>query len=238
LTSVKTNTVKKILVLCLLASLTYGCKKVDSNDLKDTVPYYQSYGVYYDKDENKTEASATFRVRDANGTRVELSNGANVMANGIAATTHFLSPTDYKWAFIGMQDVAFVLNKNSGTAINNKALRTDISNIDFAANFPASASKAAGFSFGWTGTPLENGESMMITISTPDSASTRTKAMNATNSSQTINFSSTEMQNMVTGTMTVEMVRYKSKALDNNDGTSTGSIALRYRLSKKMPLNP
>lgn len=227
-----------LLLISGLSILTIGCKKVDSNDLKDTVPYYQSYGVYFDKDAGTTEASAVFRVRDANGTKVEMSNGATVTANGIAGTTHFLTPTTYNWTFTGLQDVNFLLNKNSGTVISNKGLRTEISNIDFDNSFPASASKAAGFTFAWTGDPLASGENMMIIASTPDSGSSVSRALNATNSSNTVSFSAADMQHMKAGTMTVEMIRYKSKALDNNDGTSAGSIALRYRLSKKVQLNP
>ncbi|OSZ78278.1 hypothetical protein CAP35_08455 [Chitinophagaceae bacterium IBVUCB1] len=230
---------KKLFLFSVLAvSLTYSCKKVDSNDLKETVPYYQSYSVYFDKDANSTEASATFRVRDANATRVELSNGASVTANGTAGTTHFLSPTDYKWTFTGIKDVSFVLNKNGGAVLTNTAQLADINPINFGTSFPASANKSAGFSFTWGSIPIANGETLTVTISTPDSASAKTKIYNATNSNQTVTFTPADMQHMATGTMTVEMIRYKSKELDAPDGTSTGSIALRYRLSKQIPLNP
>lgn len=226
-------------VLLFGAALLIGsCKKVSSDDLKDTVPYYQSYGVYYDKEAGKTDASVIYRVRDANGTKVQLDNGANVTANGIAASTNFILPSDYFWNMIGLKDVDFILTKNSGAVITNKVKLSDISNISFASTFPAAASKS-GFSFGWVGDPLTGNESMVITISTTDSAGTASRSINATNSATTISFSATDMQYMKAGNnLTVEMTRYKSMPLQMNDGTATGSIALRYRTTKTIPLNP
>ncbi|MBL7683381.1 MAG: hypothetical protein JNK00_08460 [Flavipsychrobacter sp.] len=221
-----------------MSILTLGCKKVDSNDLKDTVPYYQSYGVYFDKDAGTIEASAVFRVRDVNGTKVELSNGAGVTANGVAASTNFILPSDYFWNMIGLKDVEFVLTKNSGNVLTNRAKLSDISNISFANTFPASASKS-GFSFGWVGDPLTGNETMVVTISTIDSAGTASKALDASNSATTVSFSATDMQYMKAGNnLTVEMTRYKSIPLQMADGTATGSIALRYRTTKTIPLNP
>lgn len=230
---------KYLSVLLFGTALLIGsCKKVSSDDLKDTVPYYQSYGVYYDKEEGKTDASVIYRVRDANGTKVQLGNGANVTANGIAASTNFILPSDYFWNMIGLKDVDFILTKNSGTVITNKVKLSDISNVAFASTFPAAASKS-GFSFGWVGDPLTGNESMVITISTSDSAGTASRSINATNSATTISFSATDMQYMKAGNnLTVEMTRYKSMPLQMSDGTATGSIALRYRTTKTIPLNP
>ena len=47
-----------------------ACKKTNSDDLKETVPFYQVYTVNYDKDNNKTEASAIFLVRDESCSKV------------------------------------------------------------------------------------------------------------------------------------------------------------------------
>ncbi len=230
---------KYLSVLLFGSALLVGsCKKVSSDDLKDTVPYYQSYGVYYDKEAGKTDASVVYRVRDANGTIVQLDNGANVTANGITASTNFILPSDYFWNMMGLKDVDFVLTKNSGSVITNKVKLSDISNISFASTFPASTSKS-GFSFGWVGDPLTGNESMVITISTSDSAGTATRSINATNSATTVSFSATDMQYMKAGNnLTVEMTRYKSIPLQMSDGTATGSIALRYRTTKTILLNP
>lgn len=230
---------KYLSLLLFGAALLIGsCKKVSSDDLKDTVPYFQSYGVYYDKEAGKTDASVIYRVRDANGTKVQLDNGANVTANRVAASTNFILPSDYFWNMIGLKDVDFILTKNSGTVITNKVKLSDISNVAFANTFPVAASKS-GFSFGWVGDPLTGNESMVITISTSDSAGTASRSINATNSATTISFSATDMQYMKAGNnLMVEMTRYKSMPLQMNDGTATGSIALRYRTTKTIPLNP
>ncbi len=226
------------LLLSGLVLFAGSCKKVSSDDLKDTVPYYQSYGVYYDKEAGKTDASVIFRVRDANGTKVQLQNGAGVTANGVAASTNFILPSDYFWNMIGLKDVEFVLTKNSGNVLTNRAKLSDISNISFASTFPSSASKS-GFSFGWVGDPLTGNETMVVTISTVDSGGTASKALDASNSATTVSFSATDMQQMKAGNnLTVEMTRYKSIPLQMSDGTASGSIALRYRTTKTIPLNP
>lgn len=217
--------------------LTNGCKKVDSSDLKDDVPYYQSYSVSYDKTYG-TSAMASFKLRDANGVRVDLANGAGVAANSIGPTTDFLDKTLYRWNFTGTPDVNFILTKNSGTKINNGVSLTDIGNTDFATGFPTTASKSSGLTFNWTGSPVATDETLNITISRPDSGSSAMKTFTATNSSYTVNFTTADMVNVKPGQLTVELSRSRELPLDNKDGTSSGAISVRMMTRKMMTLNP
>lgn len=224
--------------LLILVLLTYGCKKVDSSDLKDDVPYYQSYEVGFDKTLGSPSAMASYKIREANGARVSLENGAGVSANGTSPTTDFLDKTLYRWNFSGTPDVNFILTKNSGAKINNTIAFSDISNTDFAAGFPTAASKASGFSFNWTGDAVGATETLNITISTPDSGSIAMKTLTQSNSSNTVTFSSAEMVNVKPGQLTVELSRRRDMALDNADGTASGTMAVRLAVRKTLTLNP
>jgi hypothetical protein len=223
--------------LVMVVLLTYGCKKVDSSDLKDDVPYYQSYSVSYDKAYG-TSAMASFKLRDANGVRVDLANGAGVSANATDPTTDFLDKTIYRWVLTGTPNVNFVLTKNSGTKINNGVKLSDIGNTDFATGFPTIASKALGLTFNWTGDAVATNETLNITISTPDSGSTAMKTFTATNSSYTVTFTTADMLNVKPGQLTVELSRSKDMPLDNTDGTASGAISVRMMTRKTMTLNP
>jgi hypothetical protein len=216
--------------------LTYSCKKVDSSDLKDDVPYHQSYTVSYDKTYG-TSAMASYRLRDINGVRVDLANGAGVSANGIAPTTDFLDKTLYRWNFTGTPDVNFVLTKNSGSKINNDVNFAETGNTDFD-GIPVAASKAAGFSFTWKGAAITGAETLGISIATPDSGSNAYKSMSSSTASNTVTFTSSDLVNVKPGTLTVELIRTKITGLDNADGTSSGSIEVRFTTRKTLTLNP
>jgi hypothetical protein len=181
---------------------------------------------------------ASFKLRDANGVRVDLANGAGVAANSTSPTTDFLDKTLYRWTFTGTPDVNFILTKNSGVKINNGVAMTDIGNTDFASGFPTTASKASGLTFNWTGDPVAANETLNITISTPDSGSTAMKTLTATTSGYTVMFTTADMVNVKPGQLTVELSRSKEMPLDNADGTSSGAISLRLMTRKTMTLNP
>ncbi|MBS1774148.1 MAG: hypothetical protein JST82_14920 [Bacteroidetes bacterium] len=218
--------------------LTYSCSKVNSNDLKDDVPYYQSYEVSFDKTLASTSAMASYKIRDANGARVDLANGAGVSANNIGPSTDFLDKTLYKWNFTGNHDVNFVLTKNSGAKINNTVSLNDLGKTDFATGFPTSASKASGLTFTWMGDAVSATETLNISISTTDSGSYVMKSLTQTNSAFTVTFSAADMVNVKPGLLTVVLSRNKTMGLDNADGTASGAITVRSSARRTLTLNP
>ena len=133
-----------------------------------------------------------------------------------------------------MPEVDFLLTKNSGAQIANNAMPSDISNIDFAPSFPATISKAAGFNFTWTGDALSGSETMTITIASD--SGTIQKDITSANSSNSLSFSSADLQKLKPGNLNITVVRDKDTPLDNKDGDSEGVIKLRYTIKRSATL--
>jgi hypothetical protein len=227
---------KKLIMLLLPVLLVYSCRKVDSNDLKDDVPYYQSYSVIYDKVANNVNVSGFCRVRDANGTKVQFSSGAGLTANGATPSVDIFDKAIYRWNFNSIQDVNFVLTKNSGTKINNTVTLSDISNSDFGAGFPTTVSKASGFSFNFTGDALTGTESLTINIAAD--SGTKEKILTQLNTGNTVNISSSDLQGLKTGNLNITMTRENNLPLDNKDGTAGGTILMRFIVKRAATLTP
>lgn len=215
--------------------LTYGCsKKVDSNDLKDEVPYYQLYEVTYNKTDNSVLAAASFNVRTSSGAKVELSGSTNVRANGLTPGTSTIDKARYTWTITGNPDVEFILTKGNGTKVANKVSKADISDIDFAPGFPSTISKTSGFSFSWTGAPLASDESMTATISKQAGIAISTKTVLAS----TVVFDSTDLQLLTVGEIVnVELYRVKDMPLKTEDAGAGGKIQIRMNTTRKATVN-
>jgi hypothetical protein len=225
---------KKLLYILPILALTYGCtKKVDSNDLKDDVPYYQGYEVSYNKTDNSVLAVAWYMVRSTSGAKVELSGNANVRANGLTPGTSSIDKTRYTWTINGNPDVEFVLTKGSGAKITNKVNKSDLGDMDFASSFPANVSKSSGFTFSWTGTPLASNESMSATLSYPLGTTIATKEVTG----NTVTFSAADMVNCPLGEAHVELYRVKDIPVKTDDGGAGGNIQLRRNTMRKVTVN-
>ncbi len=223
----------KHLIFVLPVLLVTSCSKnVDSGDLKDDVPYYQYYEVGYDKTGNSTIAAAMFYVREKNGTKVELTGGASIRANGLTPGTSSIDKTRYTWSMNGIPDVNFMLTKNSGAAIANKVLRNDIGDIFFPAGFPETVDKVTGFSFNWSGDAVSTTESLTVSVMNYGSVEVVTK--NVTESPVII--TAEELKDCPPGEITVSLHRSKSIPVKAEDAGAGGVIQLRLSISKKAML--
>lgn len=216
-------------VLSASCILMASCSKVDSNDLKDEIPYYQEYEVSYNKSTNKTNAAASFRVRESSGAKVELTNNAGVTMNGIKGQSSLTDKTQYKWDLSGLNDASFSLTKNSGVTIsNNVSKSTAIGDIEII-NLPDSISKSAGFSFDWTGSSLRSDESIKAIIgSTIGGVNLYSKDVSGTH----ITFSSTELSVVPVGNIRVTLKRQRELPLENQDGNAGGKITVSLETYK------
>ncbi len=216
-----------------LLILAAGCKKVDSNDLKDTVPFYQEYAVTYDKTASTTTATALLRVRSKDGSRVELTNGAYIRANGIDENDAQPTNNTYDWFFTGTKDVRFDLGKNSGTVIANIISLTDVGAIDFPSNMRTGFSKNEGYSFNWIGTELSADEELTVTLTGTSMQSPLVPWTNKVNlDGNQIIIDSTSVNNIAPGSVTLKMTRTRTTALDAADAEAGGSIKITSATSK------
>lgn len=214
-----------------------ACKKVASDDLKDTVPYHQEYIVEYNKNTDKTSASAQFRVRDNSGSKVELNNGASVTANSKSPSALQLVPGVYSWTFDGLVDVSFELTKNSGKKLINTAAKTDIGEIAFPSSFPTAVSKSSGFTFNWAGDGLQSGETLTVKITGTPSSSSIDPNVEKTITGGQVTISSSDLEKFAPGTIKVSMERRKNLSLDAKDDTANGDIEMTIKTEKEVALN-
>ncbi|MBX2905359.1 MAG: hypothetical protein KF744_04930 [Taibaiella sp.] len=213
-------------------SLLSACTKVDSGDLKDDVPYYQSYSVSYNKTDNATYASASFRVRESNGARVKLTNGATITANGKAgAATNPFDVSIYTWQFDDLKDVNFTLSKPSAT-LDNEVRRLEIGDISFAAPLPASISKATGYTLSWAGDERKTGEHIYVSVSGRNAVDTTGTATNDKEITGTnVRITASDLQDIAPGSITITLRRERSMVLDAPDGSSGGEKSVSISVS-------
>lgn len=226
---------KRLLYLLPALFVISACtKKVDSEDLKDEVPYYQGYEVSYNKNDNTTTAAAWFTVRNSGGARVELSGNANVRANGMTPGTSSIDKTRYTWTLTGNPDVEFVLTKSSGTKISNTLSTSDIGDMNFTSGFPTSVSRSAGFTFSWMGTALRTDETVHAILKSLTGTTVADKDV----TSNSVTFTAADMASCPTGEMAVELYRTRDITLKNSDGTAGGAMQVRMNRSKNLTVNP
>lgn len=214
-----------------------GCTKVDSTDLKDDVPYHQSYTIIYSKTDNTTYVSAYFRVREAGGARVKLADGSSISVNGIkGSTSNPFDPTLYSWQFTGIRDVTTTLNKN-GRILTNQVFTSDIGHVAFPVTLATELSKSADYSFNWVGERLVAGEHLYLGVSGRSIADTTLNASTEREvTGSAANITTADLQNIVPGTLTVTLRRDKGLALDANDGTASGGVSVTESVSKELIL--
>lgn len=231
------NRFLSILATAGVLSLLAACTKVDSGDLKDDVPYYQSYSVSYNKTENATYASASFRVREANGARVKLSNGATVTANGRAgAATNPFDVSIYTWQFDDRKDVSFTLTKSTAT-LDNMVRRSDIGDISFSGTLPTTISKSDGYTISWTGDDRRTGEHIYVSVSGTSAADTTGTATNDKEITGTnVRLTSADLEDLAPGNITITLRRERSMVLDSPDGSSGGEKSVSISVSADVQL--
>ncbi|RYE24407.1 MAG: hypothetical protein EOP51_07475 [Sphingobacteriales bacterium] len=210
-----------------LLLLATGCKKVDSNDLKEDVPFYQEYTVTYDKVASTTYANALLRVRSKDGSRVELTDGAYIRANGIDENDAQPTNNTYDWYFPANKDVRFDLGKNSGVVIANTFSLSDIGTIDFPSNLRSGFAKTEGMSFSWLGDDIDTDETLNITLSGASEVSPLVPWTNqVTVSGKLVTIDSTAVKGIAPGAVNIKMVRTRNTMLDAADGDAGGSVKI------------
>ncbi len=232
---------KKIAQYSILFMVLFGagCTKVNSSDLNSNVPYFQSYDVAYDMATNMTTASAYFKVRDDNGSLIELSGVDGIKINGVTPGKLYLGSLFhlYAWETPGHVDVNFALTKNARTIMNTVHTK-DINNINFPSGFPASFTKLTGISFSWVGIDLTVGE--YVTVEVVGSGmldTTHHESSEKTFADHNIVFTPAELQNISQGAITIKMSRSRALILDETDSTAGGHKMVTCKDQRSVVLN-
>ncbi|MFT4679733.1 MAG: hypothetical protein ACI9RU_000739 [Litorivivens sp.] len=151
------STVLALVCITLLA-LT-SCNREDSDTVnQDTI--WTSYDLRYDANEDKSYAKAVFRFSNASGTRLELSDGANITFNDetVPFQTGFAF---YELDMAGLIDEGtFTYNDLEGNTFSNSI---NIPAISFQSTLDSIARNEA-FELFWDGAALEADELVSLSV--------------------------------------------------------------------------
>ncbi|MDQ1771500.1 hypothetical protein GQR60_09690 [Labilibaculum sp. A4] len=209
-----------------------SCEKINSNDLADDTPVYQSYKLVYDNYMNETTATAEFKVRNSSGVHIKLVEDSNVKFNGERHHDYWPLFHEYIWKTRGFSDVDFIYNKNWDRDFVNSIYTDDIAYT----TIPNDLEEIDLFSSGrlyWNGSPLSYDES--ITISIEQSGTTISKTAGRRNS-EYIYLDSDDMRNLYPGPATIHLEREKRYRLDEEDGYAGGKKIIIMKDKKQIYL--
>lgn len=148
-----------IIPLVFIAAVITSCTKEESKDVSQD-KIYAEYELFYDKNQDKTYASAIFKFSNVLGTQLQLTAPSEIKCNGD------IIPYDpvfayYRKEYAGMVTTGtFVFKDTDGKVYTNV-----ISNIKTITN-PVidTISKSSSYTYTWVGDALATKESAAITV--------------------------------------------------------------------------
>lgn len=160
---------KNSVILFLAIVALSACKKEVSKFI-DQDKIWTNFELFYDANEDKTYATATFRFSHSNGTRLELSDPSMVLFN------------DEPMPFIadeGFYQLEFTGRLNTGTFkwsdLDGKEFTNsiEIHEVDFLATVPTLHFTDSITYIGWDGAALDTLETMTLTLDGEGATDTR-----------------------------------------------------------------
>ncbi len=144
---------------CIIAGFS-GCES-ELSDTVDQDQIYILYELFYNKNEDKTYARATFQFANALGTKLQLAGASEIRFNNDLLT---FQPTlaYYEKEYAGQIGTGTFAWRDT----NNKTLTNTISGMK-SASLPSpmpSISKTSSTSIPWVGDALANGERMVVSL--------------------------------------------------------------------------
>lgn len=153
------KTIATIAITILLVTV-FSCKREDS-DTVDQDKIYTRYVVEYNAEKDVTYSRAHFQFSNATGTKLELVDPAEVLANGE------LMPFKQALAYYETEENGVVGNVNfqyTDTDENEYSNTIDlVPSIDFDGGIDT-LSRSSNFMLEWAGDPLQEGEVITVTI--------------------------------------------------------------------------
>ena len=204
-----------------------SCEKVNSNDLANDTPVYQSYKLVYDNYYNETTATAEFKVRNSSGVHIKLVEDAYIRFNGKRHHDYWPVFHEYTWKRKGFTDVDFLYNKNWDQDFLNTIYADDIAFTVIPHDLDEIDINSAAKIY-WDGAPLENNESITLSIEQSDRtvvASTHRRG------DKYIYFDVDDFSRLYQGNATLHIEREKKYRLNDEDEYAGGKkvIVLKDR---------
>lgn len=223
------NVYKLFFSVLLISVLTASCNKVESNDLKDDVPFHQSYWVEYNSSTGSTSASAVFRTRKADGALIELTGEASVTANGKVLKLDPISKSLYIWSATEIFDVHFNLKKAGGNNFSNTVKTSDAYDLKFKSDQGRSIKKSDGITIDLPGPDKISAETFELTVRGADinNPSAQTN-LNKTLSEKKIILTPEELTIFKEGKIKMTLERIRNMSLTSPDQEAGGNMEVKY----------
>ncbi|MFW5767157.1 MAG: hypothetical protein ACOCXO_02200 [Bacteroidota bacterium] len=192
-----------LLISAFLFSLIYStsCRREDSVNInQDRI--YTLYEMEYSANEDQTTGRATFRMGGQYDSKLKLSEGSSIKFNGEEMSfqgvyAYYQDKTDGY-----TENGTFRFEDLDGNVYNNSA---SLISVEFPETLP-DIEKGASYEIEWTGLPLDEGESIKLSVDGPMDSDTKTFTVTATDA-QSITLSSTETQTLSAGATILKMER-------------------------------
>ena len=220
------NVVKGIAMLCLL-SFFGSCASESSSDVnQDRI--YAEYELYYDKNQDKTYASAIFRFGNASGTQLQLTSPSHVTFNGdeipFDATFSY-----YRKEYAGLvTGGTFVFTDTDGNSFTNSVSSTRT--IAFPANMDT-IHNSASYNLVWVGDSLVPNERVDVWLDGPQQNNAEYFLQYQVNTNSLI-LAANQLQALGLGSTTCTMERIWEQPAP--DVTSAGGkVRVKYKALNK-----
>ncbi len=218
------NTKNLILAFAAVTALltSMACNRDDSANVNQA-RIFTEYELFYNGNDDKTYARATFRFNNAFGTKLELSEPSNVAFNGDELTFNNLLAY-YEREYAGfVTSGQFSWTDTEGNTYNNTI---EVHPIDYAAGLDT-IDRANSFELFFTGDPLSADEAVTVTINGENEGDARVFTTNDLGS-QSIILARDRLQEIGMGPGTIWLDR--SFQPDLSEETEVGGILRgRYR---------
>lgn len=214
--------------IILFLSACVSNETANSDTVKQT-EIYQGYSVTYDAGDMELSSTAFFRFGGSAGTTLNLVKPSNVTFNGqeMAMGKNIFSGTFYETnqQTEALKTYTFVFTDTDKKTYTNSAA---IDPIEIS-EYPATINKREGFKISWTGSPVQNGERVYVSLEGKDltNCSSSTDMVGATS----IEIKPDLLKDVKPGDANITLKREISSSLTNATHLG-GNITITYVAKK------
>lgn len=217
--------------LALIGVLFFtSCKREESINI-DQNRIYSNYAFTYDANSNQSKMTATFRLDNSGGKKLELSYPSRVDFNGEGLA--WKNAFGYYQLSNANQSLhgSFNYHDLDGTTYSNSITGLESIEIPFGIT---NISQGGNFFLPWTGAALKSGETVRVTIKGGQQASSRTWTITSPGSMHII-LDENRLRDLTPGSAQILIEREVSNSLTHSN-LSGGRITSKYS-SRKININ-
>lgn len=211
-----------LVILSLLTISLFSCNREESNTVEQD-KIFTEYELFYNANEDKTYARATFKFSNVFGTKLELSQPSEVTFNGDILTFNTLFAY-YEKEYAGLVETGtFAWTDNNGELYKNQI---EIHPLDYVEAID-SIDRGSSYELAWSGEVLQQLELLTVTINGENTTDAQIFTTNDVGS-QSIILSQNKLSRIDAGTGTVFMDRSYLPLIQESTGAG-GVLLGRYR---------